>query len=167
MCGVIDKTVEVTTPAPPKPKPDPPPPCRHEWETVEKTKLGTETEYKSIVVLKCIKCGDLDKTVESVKIPPPPTPPSPPQPRSECRHKWVIDKNVTIDSAFEQIAKSEKSKAGNRPTKEKVEIKMDETPRWMFRKTFISLRTCSTCGEIDKTIASNFEEGEEETEAEE
>lgn len=168
MCGVIDKTVEVTSKQPPPSPPPPAPPCKHEWETVERTKLGTETEYKVVVLLKCVKCGELDKTVESIKIP---APPAPEPPRSECRHKWVTEKTASLDSAYEQMVKGLKAKgggntyygSGSNRTKDKeekkLELDLDNAPKWMFAKTYVNIRTCSLCGEVDKTITSNLPEG--------
>ncbi len=176
MCGVIDKTIETTSkmppPAPPVPPP-PAPPCRHQWETVEKTKLGSESEYKVVVVMKCVNCGDIDKTVESIKIP---LPPAPPEPKGECRHQWETEKATTLDSAYEQMIKGIKpksstsyygsgSKRKDAGSKEKeLDLDLDEAPRWMFKKTYVMIRTCSKCGETDKIVASNIEDIDEEDE---
>jgi hypothetical protein len=162
LCGVIDKTVESTSKMPPPSPPPPAPPCKHQWETVERATLEQNHESRLVVIMKCVLCGDVDKTTEVTSKPPPP-PPVPPPPRSECRHKWVTDKTVTLDSAYEQMLKSIKTvgqyggKQRIDPSK-KLDLDLQQAPQWMFRKTHIQIRTCSLCGEIDKLVASNVEE---------
>ncbi len=159
-CGVIDKTIEVTSKMPPPVPPVPAPPCSHEWETVERTKLGSENEFKLVLVQKCPKCGSIDKTIEAVKIPLPPVPPEPKPPKSECRHKWEVEKSIALDSAYEQMAKAKAKVKANSRTKtddKSDDVLLEDPQKWMFRKTLISIRVCSTCGEVDKTVASNFD----------
>jgi hypothetical protein len=132
--------------------------CSHDWETVNETILDMPHEKKLIHVQKCCKCGLVDKTVAATSAPPkpPPPPPAPPLPRSECKHRWEKEKVVTLDSAYEQMAKV---RGSNGQWKKDAKVPdMSSTPEpWMFRKVYISVRVCTQCGEIDKSIVSNLE----------
>lgn len=132
--------------------------CSHDWETVNETVLEMPHEKRLIHVMKCAKCGLIDKTMATTSAPPkpPPPPPAPPLPRSECRHRWEKEKVVTLDSAYEQMAKV---KGGNGQWKKDAKTpEMAGAPApWMFRKVYISVRCCTNCGEIDKSIVSNLE----------
>lgn len=130
--------------------------CSHDWEAVCDQLLEGTTENKHILVIKCHKCGMIDKTIQTVKS-------ALPQPKAECRHQWVKEKSVTLDSAYEQIAK----KNSNYGSKKDVDIDLGDPQPWMFRKTYISVRICQLCGEIDRCVAANFQEGEEFEPAEE
>jgi hypothetical protein len=165
ICGSLDKTMAVTS-APPKPlPPPPPPPCSHNWVANTDSTLDVAHEKKIVVILTCQNCGAIDKTVETTSKPP--VAAQPPQPKSECRHKWEAEKRVVLDSAYEQMLESIKvclDHYGNfkkvDPNKE-LDLDPNKAPTWMFKKTYIQIMKCSLCGEINKTIASNFEEGEE------
>jgi Zn ribbon nucleic-acid-binding protein len=113
-------------------------------------------EKRLVHVLKCLKCGLIDKTMAVTSVPPKPTPvPAPPLPRSECRHRWEKEKVVTLDSAYEQMAKV---KGNNGQWKKDAKTPDTGKPEpWMFRKVYISVRVCTQCGEIDKNIVSNLE----------
>ncbi len=154
-CGLIDKTVQSTDTAPPPQKPLP---CKHEWITEQNQNLDMPHEKKFVLILKCKNCGALDKTTEV-------TSPAP-LGKEQCRHKWEIEKRALIDSAYEQMLESIKVKAYNTkkidPNKA-LDLDLNESPSWMFRKTYVCVRTCTLCGEIDKTIASNFDINEEES----
>ncbi len=165
-CGMVDKTVQATSTMPPPrlvipPKPLPPPPCKHDWTTQQLQNLDMPHEKKFVHIMVCKNCGAVDKTTE-VTTPVPP-PPNPPWTKDQCKHKWDVEKRVLIDSAYEQMLESIKVKASQYGTGKKVDpnkqldLELDTAPAWMFKKTYISVRTCTVCGEIDKTIASNFE----------
>lgn len=165
-CGMLDKTVQTTSPPPPAPKPPPPPPCLHDWQVVIEQSMEMSHEKRVLVVLTCRKCGIIDKTTEC-------TTPIPKRDwiKADCRHNWDVEKKVTLDSAYEQMLKSITVKTGYNgkkidPNKE-LGLDLDKAPAWMFRKTSVSVRVCKTCGEVDKIIASNFDVGEDPTEEEE
>jgi hypothetical protein len=139
--------------------------CSHEWETVVQEKISAPHEQKVVAVLKCDKCGFIDKTVETTSEPPPP--PKPIEPRGECRHNWKVEKAVTLDSAYEQIVQAIKSKTsnswhtrGNTSGKKEVKIELPDpntASAWMFQKSYLKTRVCSKCGEIHNIVAKNFE----------
>jgi hypothetical protein len=116
-------------------------------------------EKKVVAVLTCRKCGAIDKTVEATSKAPPP--PQPAWTKAECRHKWETEKKVVLDSAYEQMLKSisEKQSYGRSKvnTDRKIDLDLNEAHAWMFRKTYVCVRVCSVCGEIDKIITSNFD----------
>jgi hypothetical protein len=161
-CGALDKTMAVTSAAP---KPLPPPPCNHNWIANTDSTLDVAHEKKIVVILTCQNCGAIDKTVETTSKPPVIV--QPPQPKSECRHNWEAEKRVLLDSAYEQMLESIKVKTNNYGNAKKVDpnkeldLDLNKAPTWMFKKTYVCVRVCTVCGELDKTIASNFEEGEE------
>jgi hypothetical protein len=99
-------------------------------------------------------CGEVNKTVETTSKPAAGG-------KSECRHRWETEKKVELLSAYEQMLKSisVKDSYGKLKVKtdDKLSLNLDKAPAWMFKKTYVSLRICSACGEIDKTITSNFE----------
>lgn len=163
-CGIVDKTVQTTStmpPALPPPKPLPPPPCKHDWTTQQLQNLDMPHEKKFVHIMVCKVCGAVDKTTEvSSPIPPPP---APAWTKDQCKHRWDVEKRVLIDSAYEQMLESIKMKSSQYGTGKKIDpnkkldLELDKAPAWMFKKTYISIRTCTVCGEVDKTIASNFE----------
>lgn len=161
-CGALDKTMAVTSAAP---KPLPPPACSHNWVAATESTLDVAHEKKIVVILTCQNCGAIDKTVETTSKPP--VVAQQPVPKSECRHKWETEKRVLLDSAYEQMLESIKVKTNNYGNSKKVDpnkeldLDLNKSPTWMFRKTYVCVRLCTLCGELDKTIASNFEEGEE------
>ena len=120
--------------------------CDHDWEVMAERVLEMPHEKKSVLVMACRRCGIVDKTVQSTS-PPPPC-------KTDCHHKWETEKKITLESAYEQILKSDDKR---------IEIDLSEAQPWMFRKSYVSIRICSVCGELDKVITSNFElaEGEE------
>jgi Zn ribbon nucleic-acid-binding protein len=129
--------------------------CSHDWEVVNETILEMPHEKRMIHVMKCLRCGLVDKTMATTSEAPKPPPP-PPLPKCECRHRWEKEKVVTLESAYEQMAKV---KGSNGQWKKDAKIpELSGTPEpWMFRKVFISVRVCTQCGEIDKSIVSNME----------
>lgn len=152
-CGSLDKTVQVTSPRPKLPPP-PKEACNHEWITEHQQLLDMPHEKKTVLVLKCNKCGVLDKTIEVTS--------TPAWTKEQCRHKWDIEKKVVLDSAYEQMLESIKVKAGYNGSKKidpnkALDLDLNKCPEWMFKKTYVSIRTCTVCGEVDKTVASNFE----------
>lgn len=171
-CGSIDKTVQVTSPAPPPTPPapvPPPPPCKHDWNVVTQQNLEVAHEKKVVVVMTCRNCGQVDKTTEVTSKAPPP--PSKEWTKAECCHQWDVEKRVVIDSAYEQMLKSISVKQTYGKAKvdadKQIKLNLDDAPSGMFKKTFICIRTCKKCGEIDKVIASNFDsDGPEPTEEE-
>lgn len=163
-CGMLDKTMAVTS-TPPKPLPlPPPPPCNHSWTAITDNTLDVAHEKKIVVILTCKNCGAIEKTVETTS-----KAPQTPLPKSECRHKWEVEKRVLLDSAYEQMLESIKVKTSSYSSTKKVDpnkeldLDLNKSPTWMFKKTYVCVRVCTLCGEIDKTIASNFDK-EEETE---
>ncbi len=163
--------------------------CAHKMEVVTEKVIHAPHEERVVIVLQCIKCGAVDKTIAVTSEPPkpPPPPPRPPEPRSECRHDWEKEKTVTLNSAFEQMedflklnGKSKKpastpavsrygsnsKKTGSEePPPESVFFDPANAPAWMFQKKCIKERVCKKCGEIDRVVTSNFEiEQSEETE---
>lgn len=137
--------------------------CSHDFETVVNETLEVDHEKKCIVILKCEKCGLIDKTIVATSTPPKVVPPPvPPVPRSECRHKWDDKKAVTLDSAYEQMSKIKVSNGQWKKDVKQPEIKPEEIEPWMFRKTYVSIRICTLCGEVDKSIVSNLTDQEEE-----
>ena len=152
-CGVIDKTVQITSPQPPPEPPQPPTPCQHDWQTVVEQRLEAAHEQKVVVVLTCRKCGQIDKTTEVTSKPPPIL--AEEWTKAECRHKWETEKKVVLDSAYEQMLKSISFKenygrTSKVDTNKKLDLDLDKAPAWMFRKSYVCIRVCSTCGEIDK-----------------
>jgi hypothetical protein len=143
--------------------------CKHDWEIISKEKIEGSSEKKVATIAKCLKCGLLDKTVVTIKDPVPPTPPIP---KSECKHNWQIEKSVVIGSAFEQVAEMAKSiQVKNKTTKEIKDISenlklpdMTNAKIDMFRKTYVSIRVCKSCGEVHTVKASNVLENETEGE---
>jgi uncharacterized Zn finger protein len=159
-CGSLDKTIETTSVVPksmPALPPAPVVPCNHEWEEITNDVLEAPHEKKLNVILKCKKCGTLDKT-ESVtsKVP---REFMPSLPRSECRHSWKVEKQVTLPSAYEQIVDMAKlatqSRSKSRP--DAPEIDHEKLEPWMFRKTYLCERVCQECGEVNTTVASNID----------
>jgi hypothetical protein len=128
--------------------------CSHQWEVVKDEVLKNDHHQKMITILQCHLCGTLDKTIENIdyEAPKPPTPP--PLPRSECRHDWENKKSVEIDSPYEQLATHARVVPNTYGKKEPVD-RMVMSP-WFFKKTYVSERICSKCGEIHTTIASNY-----------
>lgn len=160
-CGMLDKTLAVTSTAP---KPLPPPPCSHSWVVTTDNTLDVAHEQKVVVILTCKNCGSIDKTVETTS-----KAPQMPVPKAECRHKWEVEKRVLLDSAYEQMLESIKVKSSAYSNTKKVDpakeldLDLNKAPTWMFKKTYVCVRVCTLCGEIDKTIASNFEADDEES----
>lgn len=156
-CGTLDKTMAVTSAAP---KPLPPPACNHNWVSITDNTLDVAHEKKIVVILTCQNCGAIDKTVETTSKPP--TVPQSLVPKSECRHKWEVEKRVLLDSAYEQMLESIKVKTNNYGNSKKVDpnkeldLDLNEAVPWMFKKTYVCVRVCTLCGELDKTIASNI-----------
>jgi hypothetical protein len=114
-------------------------------------------EKRSVLVMKCLNCGLIDKTMATTSaLPkPPPPPPLPPLPKSECKHAWEKEKTVTLDSAYEQMNKG--------ATKLKRDITKPEIfEKWMFRKVHMCVRVCRHCGDIDKSIITNIDSEETE-----
>jgi len=165
ICGMLDKTVVVTSMAP---KPLPPPPCSHNWMAVTDNTLDVAHEKKVVVILTCQNCGAIDKTVETTSNPP--VVPQQPLSKSECRHKWEVEKKVLLDSAYEQMLESIKVKTSNYGSSKKVDpnkelgLDLNESLPWMFKKTYIQIMKCALCGEINKTIASNISDKDIENE---
>jgi RNase P subunit RPR2 len=147
--------------------------CHHSMEVITNQVLRTTHEEKCVIVLQCIKCGVIDKTI-AVTSPVPRTEPT----RAECRHAWVKEKTITLQSAFEQMEDlliKDKSSVF-KPFKRKIENEEETSPSnfdpsiappWMFRKTMCIQRICSKCGEIDRAIMSNFDVDDEENNGEE
>lgn len=137
--------------------------CSHDWEIQVEQVLDMPHEKKCIAVLSCVKCGLLDKTVQTTSLAPKPLPPPPPPPlpRSECRHKWEKEKSVVLDSAYEQMSKVRGSNGQWKKDAKEPDLDEQELEPWMFRKRYISVRVCTSCGEIDRCLTANFEEGEE------
>ncbi len=161
--------------------------CNHNMDVVTNQVIRAPHEEKCVIIMQCTKCGAIDKTiaVTSPPPPPPPPPPRPPEPRSECRHNWVKEKTITLQSAFEQmedlLKDQQKAKVNGtaaykpyNPRKKittSTEVVEEDTPvfdpstapPWMFQKKCIKERICSKCGEVDRVVTSNFdvEEGEE------
>jgi len=116
------------------------PVCHHEWGVLKEEALENEREKKTITILQCKFCGNLDKTVESIRVP---DPPKPAEPRSECRHSWELQKSIELESAYEQMKDNSESCESFQP--------------WMFRKTVIIQRICTRCGEISTVESSNYD----------
>lgn len=145
--------------------------CNHTMDVITKEVIRAPHEERAIVILQCTKCGVMDKTI-AVTSPPPKPPPEPPPPKSECRHNWVKEKTVTLDSAFEQmedflkqnafkkIVVNKNGKKGEEV--EKVIFDAASAPSWMFQKKCLKERICSKCGDIDRVLSSNFEVEENE-----
>lgn len=151
-CGIIDKTVQTTDKAPPKDKE----PCQHDWKTIKDEKLDMPHEQKTILIMTCKKCGEVhESNVTTSKMP------DRPAPRSECLHKWIDEKKVTMDSAYEQMLKSISSSSSYGRKKvdpeKKLEFDYNNAPAWMFRKSYLVQRVCQKCGEVHAIIASNFD----------
>jgi hypothetical protein len=147
----------VTSTAPKPLPPSPPPPCSHNWVAVTDNTLDIAHEKKIVVILTCQNCGAIDKTVETT------SKPQQPVPKSECRHKWEVEKRVLLDSAYEQMLESIKVKTNNYGNSKKVDpnkeldLDLNKCPKWMFRKTCVQIMTCNLCGEVNKTVASNLD----------
>jgi hypothetical protein len=163
--------------------------CNHSMDVLTSQVIRAPHEEKCVIILLCSKCGAIDKTIAVTSPPPkpPPPPPEPLPPRSECRHDWVKEKTVTLQSAFEQMEEllkkqqdANKSKTQypytrtGKKDEQQQEVSFDAAtaPSWMFQKKICLQRICSKCGEIDRAIVSNFDIEEEngkrvdETEAE-
>jgi hypothetical protein len=163
--------------------------CNHSMDVVTNQVIRAPHEEKCVIILQCTKCGAIDKTIAVTSPPPkpPPPPPEPPPPRSECRHNWVKEKTITLQSAFEQMEEllKEQQKAAKangtvykpyNPKKkatsdtaveedvEKTVFDPSTAPPWMFQKKCIKERICSKCGEVDRVVTSNFDVDEEEGE---
>ena len=155
-CGIIDKTVQVTSPPPP---PAPEPPCQHEWQTVIDQVLDVAHEKRAVVILTCRKCGTIDKTTEVTSKPP--APPAPQWTKANCKHDWDVEKKVVLESAYEQMLKSISVKQSygraKVDTEKRLDLDLNTAPAWMFRKSYVCVRVCKVCGEIDKIQTSNFD----------
>lgn len=144
--------------------------CSHSMDIIAKEIIHAPHEERAVIILQCSKCGVMDKTI-AVTSPPPKPPPDPPPPRSECRHVWVKEKTVTLNSAFEQMEEFLKQntlkktitiKGGKKGEEiEKTVFDPSSAPSWMFMKKCVKERICSKCGEIDRVVSSNFEVEEE------
>lgn len=134
--------------------------CSHDWDTVTEQVLEMPHEKRAMIVMKCLKCGLIDKTMATTSAPPKPPapPPPPPVPRCECRHKWEKEKIVTLDSAYEQMSKVKGNNGQWKKDAKTPEVDGKKLEPWMFRKVYISVRVCTQCGEIDKSIVSNLED---------
>lgn len=141
--------------------------CNHSFDVITNQIIHAPHEEKCVIILQCTKCGAMDKTIAVTSPPPPPPPPppklpEPPLPKSECRHNWIKEKSVTLDSAYEQMEPLLLNKKG---TKQNQAAKNEDVPifdpasapPWMFRKQSIKERICSKCGEIDRIVTSNFD----------
>ncbi len=131
--------------------------CSHDWDLVTHDVLDGR---RSVTVLKCLHCGVLDKTIEDV------------EPIEACRHRWKKEKDLELESAYEQMAtaadkhnravfRDVSSRNYNKsvpaaPAWRMPAIEMDEAHKWMFEKKLVQIRICPDCGEIDKTITSNY-----------
>jgi len=94
--------------------------CNHDWEKVVEEKLETEKEKKFVLVMKCGRCGSIDKTFESsVK---------------ECKHSWKVESEVVVESPYEQI------KYSFNPAFDVVNNK------WIFTKSHLIVYVCEHCG---------------------
>lgn len=129
--------------------------CCHTWDVLVDRTLTAPHEQSSFVILKCHKCGILDKTKVITS-----KPPSPEWKKENCKHDWEEEKTVHLKSAFEQIAD-----AGFAKGFDVKKINVDDLPRDFFRKVYIKVRICKVCGEVNKIEASNYdmEEVEEES----
>lgn len=150
-CGTLDKTIQITSPMPAMP----PEPCRHDWDKVIDQKMENEVEQKLVVVMTCRQCGVVEKVIQQLAAS---------KPKSECRHQWQTEKKIELDSAYEQMVQgiTVKDQYNKKTKTDKIELDLDKAPSWMFKKSYVSIRICSECGEIDKTLASNFELSEDE-----
>jgi len=158
--------------------------CNHTMDIITNQVIRAPHEEKCVIIMQCTKCGAVDKTiaVTSPPPPPPPPPPRPPEPRAECRHNWVKEKTITLQSAFEQMEDllKEQQKAARssvnpykpyNPRKKTTSTEVVEedatifdpatAPPWMFQKKCVKERVCSKCGEIDRVVTSNFDVEEE------
>lgn len=61
-----------------------------------------------------------------------------------------------LDSAYEQMSKAEQKIPHTQFMKKASQLDATTIEPWMFRKTYISIRVCVHCGEIEKVISSNF-----------
>lgn len=130
--------------------------CEHNMELVANETITVPHESRCMIILKCAKCGLIDKTIE--KTSPAPKPPNPVVPKSECHHRWRREKAISLTSAFEQMAIAHKAINAYNKNDQGVELDLDKAPPWMFRKACVVTRICERCGEIDHMHASNFEE---------
>lgn len=151
-CGLIDKTIQATDKAPSKPKE----PCEHDWQVIKDEKLEMPHEQKLILIMSCKKCGEIHESISTTSKAPEKAPS-----RADCLHKWVDEKKVTMDSAYEQMLKSTYSSNSYGRKKADPEKKLDfdhnNAPAWMFRKSYLVQRVCQKCGEVHAIVASNFD----------
>lgn len=137
--------------------------CAHSMEILTNQMITAPHEQRLVVILQCIKCGAMDKTIAVTS-----TPPKVDPPRLECRHDWIKEKTIYLTSAFEQMkdtlptpgsAKPQINKPGKKQEQEEQHPMFKPVP-WMFKKKCIKERICSKCGEVDRVVTSNFEEEE-------
>lgn len=122
--------------------------CTHDWQVMSEKTLSVEHEQKHIVLLNCRHCGGIDKTVVTTsKVPVSPIE----WKRESCKHNWDEEKSVNLKSAFEQLSDAGKSV----DFLKKVEL--EDIPRDFFRKVYLKVRVCKTCGEVHTISASNYE----------
>ena len=122
--------------------------CPHVWEVSTERVIENNDEKKLVLIQKCSLCGILDKTVESLKKE---------RSKTECRHKWIKQKLVNIESAYEQYAGEMKHATKDWRDSSKAWLDTKNLGPWAFRKTHVCTYVCELCGEINTIIASNYD----------
>lgn len=138
--------------------------CAHNMEVIVNQKITSPHEEKTVIVLQCLKCGAIDKTIVANSPAPKPIPP-----KSECRHRWIKEKAISLNSAFEQMEEVLSQPAKNNQLAKNKKTIIEENsptslPPWMFQKKICIQRICSECGEVDRAVVSNFDIEKEDVE---
>ena len=109
--------------------------CEHQWEEITKETLTGDFGKKLVIVLKCSKCGTIDKTIESID--------------TGCKHQWD-EKTHTVDSPFElRYSNAGYSLHAPEPSDKNA---------WMFKKTKTVVRTCRNCGMSTQIEVTNVKD---------
>lgn len=113
--------------------------CTHDWQVLVQETLDGELESKVVVVMKCPRCGAIDKTIETAQ--------------KKVKRDWKLVKEVQTPSAYQQMDLA----YHNAPNP-------DSSPSWMFRQGYLAIYECANTGEIREVRSSNIPEGIGDTE---
>jgi hypothetical protein len=114
--------------------------CSHQWTEVMRETIAGEFEKKVVLVIKCDRCGAIDKTIEEGKI--------------ACRHVWR-DKTFSIESPFNMRYVSTNYGVSSSAPEPKAQN------AWMFKKTNCVVLSCANfnqaaCNKLYESIEEGY-----------
>lgn len=139
--------------------------CSHDWHTVTDKIIELPDKKTHTVVLKCVKCGVLDKTINTIKIEPKPVP------VKDCRHKWKTKIREEFPSAYEQLHETlvfinkQYGASGKTALIKSITNKIEESgnDEMLFRKAFVRVDECIHCGKRYEVKGANYNEDDDST----